>query len=86
MSDNTYIDWYMEKQKLQQEIEKQRKEICDKTDEIQKLQNEITDMCHDVFELQAGVKELESSNAELLEALEDCCVIAKPENPGCCCL
>jgi len=40
MSDDTYIDWYMEKRKLQQEIEKQRKEICDKTDEIQKLQNE----------------------------------------------
>jgi hypothetical protein len=71
MSGNTYIDWYMEKRKLQQEIEKQRKEICDKTDEIQKLQNEITDMCHDVFELQAGVKELESSNAELLDVLED---------------
>ena len=60
MSDDTYIDWYMEKRKLQQEIEKQRKEICDKTDEIQKLQNEITDMCHDVFELQAEVKELKS--------------------------
>lgn len=85
MSDNTYIDWYMEKRKLQQEIEKQRKEICDKTDEIQKLQSEITDMCHDVFELQAGVKELknennqlrarvmelEASNAELLDALDE---------------
>jgi len=57
----------MEKQKLQQEIEKQRKEICDKTDEIQKLQNEITDMCHDVFELQAGVKELKNENKQLRE-------------------
>ena len=65
MSDNTYTDWYMEKQKLQQEIEKQRKEICDKTDEIQKLQNEITDMCLDGFELQAGVKELENENKQL---------------------
>jgi hypothetical protein len=56
-------------------------------------------MCHDVFELQAGVKELknennqlrarvmelEASNAELLEALEDCCVIARPKNPSSCC-
>lgn len=67
MSDDTYIDWYMEKRKLQQEIEKQRKEICDKTDEIQKLQNEITDMCHDVFELQAGVKELKNENKQLRE-------------------
>ena len=33
----------------------------------------------------AKVAELEASNAALLEALEDCCVIAKPENPACCC-
>lgn len=26
-----------------------------------------------------------ASAPDLLEALEDCCVIAKPENPGCCC-
>ena len=71
MSDDTYIDWYMEKRKLQQEIEKQRKEICDKTDEIQKLQNEITDMCHDVFELRAGVKELKNENKELRELVCD---------------
>lgn len=80
MSDNTYIDWYMEKRKLRQEIEKQRKEICDKTDEIQKLQNEITDMCHDVFELQAWVKELESSNAELLSTLENECRLCRHGN------
>ncbi len=84
MSDNTYIDWYMEKQKLQQEIEKQRKEICDKTDEIQKLQNEITDMCYDVFELQAGVKELESSNAELLVTLEACCIATQGKKKAFC--
>ena len=29
----------------------------------------------------ARMKQMEASNAELLEALEDCCVIAKPENP-----
>ena len=26
-----------------------------------------------------------ASAPDLLEALEDCCVIAKPENPACCC-
>ena len=36
-------------------------------------------------QLKQRVVELEASNAELLEALEDCCVIAKPENPACCC-
>ena len=30
-------------------------------------------------------RRLEDSNKELLDALEDCCVIAKPENPPCCC-
>ena len=65
MSGDTYIDWYMEKRKLQQEIEKQRKEICDKTDEIQKLQNEITDMCQDVYELHDWVRELKNENKQL---------------------
>ena len=33
----------------------------------------------------AKVAELEASNAELLEALKDCCVIARPKNPSSCC-
>ena len=39
----------------------------------------------DYAHLKNRVSELEASNAELLEALKDCCVIAKPENPACCC-
>lgn len=31
------------------------------------------------------IERLEAANNELLEALKDCCVIAKPENPPCCC-
>ena len=33
----------------------------------------------------AKVAELEARNKELLLALEDCCVIAKPKNPSSCC-
>ena len=35
--------------------------------------------------LKQRVAKLEASNMELLEALEDCCVIAKPKNPSSCC-
>ena len=31
------------------------------------------------------IERLEAANNELLEALKDCCVIAKPKNPACCC-
>ena len=39
----------------------------------------------DYAHLKNRVSELEASNAELLEALEDCCVIARPKNPSSCC-
>lgn len=42
-------------------------------------------MNNELDQLRERVMELEASNKELLEALEDCCVIAKPENPACCC-
>ena len=38
-----------------------------------------------IFDMRDRIRRLEASNAELLDALEDCCVIAKPENPDCCC-
>ena len=38
-----------------------------------------------IFDMRDRIRRLEASNAELLEALKDCCVIAKPENPDCCC-
>jgi len=38
-----------------------------------------------IFDMRDRIRRLEASNAELLEALEDCCVIAKPENPSSCC-
>jgi len=42
-------------------------------------------MNNELDQLRARVKELEASNAELLEALKDCCVIARPKNPSSCC-
>jgi len=38
-----------------------------------------------IFDMRDRIQGLEASNAELLEALEDCCVIAKPKNPSSCC-
>ena len=38
-----------------------------------------------IFDMRDRIRRLEASNKELLEALEDCCVIAKPKNPASCC-
>ena len=57
---------------------------------IQGITEEAAKLLYEKVEIvpegtKAKVAELEASNKELLEALEDCCVIAKPENPACCC-
>jgi hypothetical protein len=71
MSDNTYLDWYMEKRKLQQEIEKQCKEICDKTtkDWLKEIGAESSDaeLKNRIAELEREVQGYKEENVRLLK-------------------
>ena len=58
--------------------------VCEELKEIRDELNKLFEP-QEVDQLRARVMELEASNKELLEALEDCCVIAKPKNPSSCC-
>lgn len=64
--------------------QQQLDEVCKAIEEAWKDLSKLFEP-QELDQLRARVKELEASNAELLAALEDCCVIAKPENPACCC-
>jgi hypothetical protein len=55
------------------------------TDTLNQLLDQLETVKTEIEKQNARMKQMEASNAELLEALEDCCVIAKPENPACCC-
>jgi len=46
---------------------------------------EIVGMEHDITGFDHPDAHLIAAAPELLESLEDCCVIAKPGNPPCCC-
>ena len=54
--------------------------VCKEIEEAREEWNKLFET-QELDQLRARVKELEASNAWLLEALKDCCVIAKPENP-----
>jgi hypothetical protein len=64
--------------------EQQLDAVCKEIEEAREELNKLFEP-QELDQLKQRVVELEASNAELLEALEDCCVIAKPENPACCC-
>ena len=55
------------------------------TDTLNQLLDQLETVKTEIEKQNARMKQMEASNAELLEALKDCCVIAKPKNPACCC-
>ena len=58
--------------------------VCKEIEESREEWNKLFET-QELEQLRARVMELEASNAELLEALKDCCVIARPGNPSSCC-